>query len=145
MAENYNKGLIPGSLKTVQTLMLPYLGLAAIDAIDSNESDFKKKLIGAGGLKSWAPVDSVSSLAESGRGLLSSPVGQVGGELYKALKEQDAEKINRTVQRGMATFMPGAGLMKLLGEDIPVLIKGKPAPTGPVMERRIEQISKLLD
>lgn len=141
--ETADKGMMAGGYRVGQTLLAPYLGLAMADLISKPENnDLYNRVVGRGGLKDWTPFDSVISGMEGG--LVESPGIQAGRALFSALQTDKDGAFSRWVQDTYNTFGFGSGLLRFLGEDVPIYM-GEKKPEGPKMERRIESIIKLIE
>jgi len=140
LQQTMDEGLGKGGKKIVQSLLAPFMALAIVDQLTKPEdSAIYNRVIGRGGFSSWTPIDSVSPLLEGG--LLQSPAMQSGGALVKALRAEDkADGTYKWANDFYDTFGVGSGLLRFLGEDIPVY-RGEEKPKGPKIERRIKKIT----
>lgn len=143
LQETSDKGLMVGGYRTAQTLLAPYFALAMVDfATQPDNSDLYNRIVGRGGIKDWTPFDSVLSSAEGG--IVESPAIQSGKALFEALQRDRDGAFNRWVQDTYNTFGYGSGLLRFLGEDIPIY-SGRRKPEGPKMERRLKEIGRMID
>jgi hypothetical protein len=135
------RGKVKGLVRNARTLMAPFAALAVVDRLTQpDDSDLYNRLVGQKGLKGWTPADSLFPIFEEG--IFRTPAGQTFETIVQAAT-RDNKKMNTAVQDALNTYMPGSGLLRFLGEDLPVY-RGRAKPAGPKIERRLKEIERYL-
>ncbi len=148
----YEKGLVKGSAETLGAYGSPLATFWMIDnVLDSEDSDTIKALTTANGLKGWAAGTSISPFIESNFGVAKTPLTGIvtsGGSGIKSLIRDETEAsdvLTKWLQQAASIVMPGQGVLKILGEDLPA-IKGEAVDKKEnVIERRIEGVKSIFD
>ncbi len=134
----------------------PMIALNMVDhAMDIENNPRYKKLAGSQGLTEWvtgaSPITSAKAVA-TGKGMVdvslpSNPLFglvkntlQLGGKVAREELEP-AEAADLWLQKTYQSIGPGAGILKLIGDDLPTLIKNEATDTSvPFIERNIQRI-----
>jgi len=129
----YEKGLGAGSADLAGTYLAPYLGFHLVDTlVNSEDNEQAKALIGQNGFKGWAIGSSALPMIESGFGIQKTPFISLGAKTVKevgaaARGEKDiSEAAADWLTNAYRTIGPGAGVVKLINEDIPAILNGEP-------------------
>lgn len=118
-----------GTARLATVLLMPYFGLQLADTLiedKAGESDIYKKLVGSKGLSGWTQLDSLPSDFSVREGLLSTPIASATVDLADAIAEKrGAGTVSKWVNNTLRTFMPGAGTIRFIKEDLPLYFTGE--------------------
>lgn len=163
------KGALKGSTRVAEKFIAPLLLLQGVDMmlgaerpndqesflgklrfasgmgnLDTNESsDRYRKLTGAGGLSQAAPIGSIASVMN---GEIFTPPAVdaiVSGVITPAL-EGDSAKLGKGVASMTNSFVPGAGLVRFLTDDLVTLVTGE-RPEGKDFFERSTEGARIID
>ena len=142
MQEYRDKGIKKGSIRTAQTLLAPYLGLHAIDSLTRPENnDAYNNIVGKAGFAGWTPMDSVISVAQRGPGgIAETPFWQMTKAVKDAVK--DDKSMLRWLKDSYLTFGYGAGLFRVLGEELPAISGRRLPKKGHRLDRYLKEIER---
>lgn len=152
-AEYRTRGIVPATGRVFEKYAVTWLMAAAADSLlyyavtgdkdmmpDWREAGPRwTKLIGAGGIKSTTPVESLRPLSpfKSSRekSLMSSPLvdSVVDGIIVPMLDDKDTE-VQRGVSKAITTFGPGGFVGNLMLDTIPALLYDEPRKPMPGIE-----------
>lgn len=128
--------------------MLPILAtFASFDFLmnhyaDTEESDTYKKFMGKMGLKSAAPVNSLAGFV-SGEIFTPPAIDAVMRGIINPIASGDIPRIEKGVENLATQYVPGAGFIKLITDDIPTYITGTRPEGSGIVERAEAGIEKL--
>lgn len=146
----HDKGLVNGLAEGTGAYLAPLAGYTMVDNLmDSSDNPRLKKIVGTEGFKNWAVGSSLVPWFDTKGGLFRNPlvrVGEAAVQAGKGLATGDQEPADVVAKFGDTvynSFGPGAGVLRLLGEDIPALVDNQePDRSQPLKTvRRIEAIT----
>jgi hypothetical protein len=115
-----------GSARTFQTLLIPYFTLMMADQLIDSDSDIYNRVVGSKGLKGWTQIDSLPTDFGVREGLLSTPIMAAGMDFFDAFSQEDTGKaITKWINNTFRSFFPGAGALRFLAEEIPLVATGE--------------------
>jgi len=149
-AEIRTKGIQKGLPRVVEKYAAIWLLAAAVDVTlykiatgdwerdpDMKEvGDRAKKILGAGGVRSMAPIESVGGLlsaaglgAPTEKGMFTPPViDALFNGVVKPVYNGDSEQLTKGGMKALTTFAPGGYLYRILMQDIPTYVTGEKPP-----------------
>jgi len=146
---NYrNKSWDEASKRLAQIYLAPFAVLQGIDTIariDNSEDPRTQKLFGRKGLSNLAPADAFFQLVgevaagDPLGGLTSSPITQLAKPFSQIPKAKSlGAGFVQALDRTYDSFGPGAGALKIIGQDIPAVLGAKRLPYKSVTESVIK-------
>ena len=128
IAENYERyGVKQGSLEFTKKYLAPFFGLLTLHqlmlAAAGEDEETKNQLagiFGKAGLPGSAPIGSLGALVSGD--LLQPPVIQIPFDIITSVANMDPEKALKALSKTADAFLPGAGLIRMIGTDIPRLM-----------------------
>lgn len=146
-----SKGLVGGSAKILQRLVVPYLMLRVADYAlfnmsadkhDSDMSDREKKLVGSKGFSKMAPIGALSEFT-SGKIFTPPAVDLVVNDILKPTSEGDASKLSRGLDTILRYSLPGSGLIRFATDDLVTLATGQQPQGSTFIEKTANGLDKL--
>lgn len=98
-----------------------------------------QKLVGPGGFTSWAPALSVNSLVTGD--IMAPPLWQTASEFRRGVQQASPDSLYRTLNKAAQSFMPGAGYVRFMTDDLPSFIENR-RPRGPFFRRAERGVKK---
>jgi len=143
------KGKLKAAGRMTEKLMLPFIGLYAANlmiqkaaGIKDNDSDRYKKTFGASGLSQAAPVNALSGVAKGD--IFTPPViKSVMQGIVTPIASGEGPKILKGLDSVAFQFIPGAWLLRFIGDDMATYISGTRPEGTTGTERVIEGTRKL--
>jgi hypothetical protein len=143
-ADFRTKGLKGGSGAVFRKYMAPlgmlYAAGHAVHGPADEMSDVQKKLFGSQGLVGATPLTAIPSML-SGE-MFSPPVLSAAGAIVRPAFQGDLPRVADGVATAANNFIPGAGIVRFLTDDVLTYIDGE-RPKGNFFERAIDGIDRL--
>lgn len=127
------KGMLKGSQQLLAKYFAPLLAVGAMENLLMDErTDLTKKIVGHEGLAGASPIMSLKNILE-GR-ILKPPVIATLTSGLEGVINRDPSALWRWSNETAQAFVPGAGLLRFMVDDLPVW-QGKPRPKGTLFEK----------
>lgn len=146
--EARNKGLFKSLGRSAEKYVAPLLLLQTLDYVIGERmddpdslSDRQKKLIGASGFSQAAPIGSLKGFL-TGDIFTPPMIDALTQAVITPVLEGDAAKLEKGMGSVINNFTPGAGLFRLLTDDLVTYATGSRPEGGNVVERGIEGLRK---
>lgn len=141
-----SKGLLKGLTRNAEKYIAPLLLLAGMDEAMKDKhgelSDIQKKLVGTHGLTQTAPIGAVRGMLTGE--IFTPPVVDAAMQtIIGPMMEQDLNKARKGVVRAAENFMPGAGLIRFLMDDLATYATGRRPEGSNLIERAPEGMERL--
>ena len=141
-SEIRTKGLPRGLARSAERYAAPLMAFAAIDYMMQDKlenSDRLQKVVGKTGLKKAAPVSSLGGFV-AGDIFTPPMVDTIMQDVVIPASRAEGVKLVRGLDRAAFTYLPGAGFIKFLTEDIPTYITGERPEGGTQTERSLQSL-----
>lgn len=142
-----SKGLIKGAGRMTERLLLPILALGAFDFLINEagkDTDAYKKTVGQSGLKTASPGNAILGFT-SGDIFTPPAVDALMKGIVTPITKGDVPKLVKGLDSLAFNYVPGAGLLKRITEDLATYIEGV-RPSGQTTTERVlegaERLSK---
>lgn len=142
ISEIRTKGLPRGLARSAERYAAPLMAFAAIDYMLQDkleESERLQKIVGKTGLKKAAPVSSLGGFV-AGDIFTPPMIDTVMQDIVIPATKAEGVKLVRGLDRAAFTYLPGAGFIKFLTEDIPTYITGERPEGGTQTERSLQSL-----
>lgn len=138
-----SKGVLKGVARGIERLVVPFTMLSAADYLllnkhpgESVEGDVQKKLVGAKGLSGFAPLGALHEFT-SGKVFTPPAVDIMFNGIIKPILEKDDAKLSHGFDTMIRSYAPGAGLLRLITDDLVTYATGS-RPEGDTFTERTE-------
>lgn len=142
-----SKGLINGMGANAKRLLPVLAAFAGLDFAlnkyaDTADSDRFKKVFGAAGLKGAAPINSLGGFV---KGEIFTPpaINAIMKGVVNPMLSGDGPSIEKGLSSVASQYMPGAGFIRFITDDIPTYITGTKPEGDTMIEKASDGIRKL--
>jgi hypothetical protein len=146
-----SKGAMAGAARSLERLVVPFAGLAAMDAMlfgggagmgKMEIPDRIKKLTGAGGIEHVAPIGALKEF--TGGKIFSPPAVDVAmkGLITPALEGNPA-KLGHGLDTLLYNYTPGSGLVRFLTDDLVTYATGNRPEGSTFVERTASGLNQI--
>lgn len=142
ISEYRTKPMSAATRRVAERYTAPLLAFAAVDYMlkDRLEEDERlQKIVGKSGITKAAPITSVAAVA---RGDIFTPpaIDTIVKDIITPVSKAEGIAIAKGLDRTAFTYMPGAGFVRFITEDLPTVITGERPEGSTQTERSLQSL-----